>query len=53
MTSPAMPPNTVELATPLPPEPVRAVHAARVLAGDEQPGHSVVQSGLNTTPPIM
>jgi len=47
-----MPPKTVELATPIAAEPVGAVHAAGVLAGDEQAESLVVVSTSQITPPM-
>ena len=53
MLSPAMPPNTVELATPLPPSRLAPCTPPVSSPAANSPVSAVVQSGRKTTPPIM
>jgi hypothetical protein len=46
-------PATVELATPLPPRRLAPCTPPVSSPAANRPGMSVLQSGLNTTPPIM
>ena len=53
IASPAIPPNTVELATPLPPRRLAPCTPPVSSPAANSPGIEVLQSPLNSTPPIM
>ena len=53
MLSPAMPPNTVEFATPLPPRRFAPCTPPVSSPAANSPVSGVVQSAPKTTPPIM
>ena len=53
ISSPAMPPKTVEFATPLPPSRFAPCTPPESSPATKSPAIAVVQSAANSTPPIM